>query len=401
MARRPALRVDLDAEHDRYHRQSLIAWWDQDRLREARVVVVGAGALGNELVKNLALLGVGTILVVDLDRVENSNLSRCVFFRSEDEGREKALVVAERAAELNPEIRVVGIPGDVRLALGLGVFRDADVVLGGLDNREARVFVNQACWKTTTPWVDGAIEGLMGIARAFVPPDSADYESTMNARDHQLLAARRACTLLSREEMQAGKVPTTATSSSVVAAIQAQEAVKLLHRDRLAYDFAGKGFVFNGLTHDSYVVSYTTIEESLGRDTYELDDAREFDADVPLRTLLTQAEEDLGDGAVVEFEHEVVVGMTCADCDASTRVHRPALALSAADAGCPDCGAERTIDIVHAVDRARADVLDLSVGDLHLPPHDVVTARAGIERRHYVVGAERSPLRVQLAGGRA
>jgi molybdopterin/thiamine biosynthesis adenylyltransferase len=95
MARRPALRVDLDAEHDRYHRQSLIAWWDQDRLREARVVVVGAGALGNELVKNLALLGVGTILVVDLDRVENSNLSRCVFFRSEDEGRETSGLLSD------------------------------------------------------------------------------------------------------------------------------------------------------------------------------------------------------------------------------------------------------------------------------------------------------------------
>ena len=81
--------------------------------------------------------------------------------------------------------------GDVRLRAGLGVFGAVDVVLGGLDNREARLYVNQACWKTATPWVDGAIEGLMGVMRVFVPPDSACYECTMSERDHELLAARR------------------------------------------------------------------------------------------------------------------------------------------------------------------------------------------------------------------
>ena len=116
------LEVGFDSESDRYHRQSLISWWDQDRLAEATVFVVGAGALGNELVKNLTLVGVGHIIVVDMDRIENSNLARCVFFRAEDEGRMKAEVLAERASDLNPDIEVLPLVGDVRLVAGNRAF---------------------------------------------------------------------------------------------------------------------------------------------------------------------------------------------------------------------------------------------------------------------------------------
>src|SRR4051812_49394563 len=105
----PTTVLEFEDEHDRYHPQSLISWWDQDRLRAATVMVVGAGALGNEIVKNLALAGVGRIVVADFDQIENSNLARCVFFRESDEGRPKAEVLAARAMELNPDVDVVAV----------------------------------------------------------------------------------------------------------------------------------------------------------------------------------------------------------------------------------------------------------------------------------------------------
>ena len=89
-------------EDDRYHRQSLISWWDQDVLAGARVLLVGAGALGNEIGKNLALVGFGHVTVVDMDQIERSNLARCALFRESDEGRFKAEVLAERMVEVNP-----------------------------------------------------------------------------------------------------------------------------------------------------------------------------------------------------------------------------------------------------------------------------------------------------------
>ena len=89
-----------DARFDRF---KLIAWWDQQRLARARVLVAGAGALGNEIVKNLALLGVGHVLVADMDRIENSNLSRSVLYRASDNGNYKATVASDAAREISKD----------------------------------------------------------------------------------------------------------------------------------------------------------------------------------------------------------------------------------------------------------------------------------------------------------
>jgi molybdopterin/thiamine biosynthesis adenylyltransferase len=386
---------------DRYHRQSLITWWEQDRLARASVLVVGAGALGNELTKDLALAGVGTIVVLDMDQVENSNLSRCVLFREGDEGADKATVVARRAAELNSEIRVIPVVGDARLVASPGLLTHFDAVLGGLDNREARLHVNQACWKAGTPWVDGAIEGLMGMMRVFVPPDSACYECTMNAEDHRLLAARKACSLLTRDQMLEGKVPTTATSASVIAGLQAQEAIKLLHRDALAADFGGRGFAFNGLTHDSYVVTYERRDDCLSHDTYDLDAAVAFGRDLPLAELLGEARKLLGTDVVLDLEHELVRALICPQCGEETRVGRPIETLSAADALCPSCGAERRVDPVHVIEPDDQRLLACSPAQLGLPPFEVVTARsADGTRTHFVLDGDADPFeRLEAAGG--
>ena len=386
------LNVDLDERDGRYHRQELISWWRQERLAEARVLVVGAGALGNELVKNLALLGVGTVLVADLDVVENSNLARCVLFREHDEGSPKAEVVASAAAALNPDVRVIPVVGDVCTSLGLGAYRDLDVVVGGLDNREARVHVNQACWKATVPWVDGAIEGLLGVMRVFVPPHSACYECTMNRQDHKLLAMRRACSLLTRDQMLAGKVPTTVTSASVIAALQVQEVVKLLHRDELEYSFAGRGFVFNGLTHDSYVVTYPRREDCLSHDSYD-GPWEPIPEGTSLGGVLARAQAELGAEAVLDFEHDIVVSATCAHCESRVDVRRPLASVSIADATCGTCGRERALELTHSVSADDHPLLGLTPDRLGLPPSDVLTARCGEQRRFYRIG-ERRPLEV-------
>ena len=142
-----------DFEEDRYSRLRLIPWWDQEKIQNAKIMVVGAGALGNELVKNLTLLGIGNILILDMDSIENSNLTRSVLFRRSDVGRFKAEIAAERAMEINPDVNAVGIVANIIDDVGLGVFRRMDVVLGGLDNREARLAINQYCYKVDKPFL--------------------------------------------------------------------------------------------------------------------------------------------------------------------------------------------------------------------------------------------------------
>jgi len=380
-------RIQVDAEEGRYDRQNLITWWDQSRLRRARVLVVGAGALGNEIVKNLLLVGVGVVIVVDLDVVENSNLSRCVFFRAEDEGRPKAMALAERAADLNPDVEVIPVVGDVRLAIGLAAFAEVDVVIGGLDNREARLFVNQACWKTTTPWIDGAIEGLMGVAKVFIPPDTACYECTLSERDHELLSARRTCAMLTREDMLAGKTPTTATTSSVIAGLQVQEAIKLLHADRLGEPtLAGGGFQFVGLTHESYLVRYGRREDCLSHDTYERELVTVVDHDLTFAELLVMARTQLGPKAVVELEHEMVLSASCQRCDLTEELMCPVDSLDAGAGLCPRCGEQRRLEFAHTID-SESPLLAHTAKDLGLPAGDYVVAREGFARRFYSLSA--------------
>ncbi len=133
------------ANEGRFARFAAIKWWDQSLLTAARVLVVGAGALGNEVIKNLALLGVGNLIIADMDRVEESNLSRSILFRPEDEGEFKATAAARASRQIYPGMTAVAAVGNVLSDIGLGYFRWAQVVVGALDNREARVFVNQAC----------------------------------------------------------------------------------------------------------------------------------------------------------------------------------------------------------------------------------------------------------------
>src|SRR5215472_17433410 len=92
----------LDAHEDRFSRLRLIPWWNEDKIRNARVLVIRAGALGNEVLKNLALLGFRNIGVVDLDRIEESNQSRTVLYRCHDVGEFKAQVAARALQEISP-----------------------------------------------------------------------------------------------------------------------------------------------------------------------------------------------------------------------------------------------------------------------------------------------------------
>ena len=197
-------------------------------------------------------------------------------------------------------MRVQPLTANIVHDLGAGAYRWADVILGGLDNREARVAINRAAARAGKIWIDGAIERLQGVARVFDPACGPCYECTMNEIDWKMLQARRSCALLTRDDMEEGKVPTVSTTASVIAGIQCQEAVKLIHGLEV---LAGRGFVFEGMTHSSYVVAYT-----------RKDDCPAHEPDEPVQVLplsiaqtragdfLERVRSDLGAEAVIETE---------------------------------------------------------------------------------------------------
>ena len=302
-----------DLGSNRYSRLELISWWDQKILSESRILVAGCGALGNEIIKNLAMLGAGNIFAVDMDKVERSNLTRSVLFREEDEGKPKAETACKRAREINPSVKTYFYNGNI-FDLGLGVFRDMDLVICGLDNRESRLFVNQSCWKVNMPMVDGAIEVLNGIARMFMPPDGACYECTLNELDYKLLNKRKSCMLMGIEDIEQGKAPTTPTISSLIASVQVQEAVKYLHNKYVTADFellGGKGFVYNGIGNESYTVQYQRREDCQSHWTFEniLTSEKKFES-VSLADAFDEAANYLNSrDLTIFFNNELVYGL--------------------------------------------------------------------------------------------
>lgn len=209
---------------------TLLSWFKKDRVKEARVLVAGAGALGNEVVKCLALFGVGHIFVVDFDRVEMSNLTRSVLFREQDARNHefKSEVVARRAMEINPQIKVTPIVGNLFSDVGLGIYRNVDVVIGCLDSRIARYLLNRLCMRAGKSWIDGSIENLTGMVRVFAPGINC-YECGLSREEFNHIMLRTGCADVVRMQTTSGRVATTPISASIIGAIQVQEAMKIIH----------------------------------------------------------------------------------------------------------------------------------------------------------------------------
>lgn len=361
-------------DNDRYARFRLISWWDQSKLLASKVLVVGAGALGNEVLKNLALLGVGHILVVDFDEIEDSNLTRSVLFRASDRGKSKAEIAAARTRDMNPDCKVIGINSDI-MKLGLGVFRDVDLVLGCLDNREARLWVNRQCWKVTRPWIDSAIQELMGVVKLFVPPDSSCYECAMTEMDYRLINLRYSCPLLKREDILEGKTPTTPTISSIAAGLQTQEALKMLHGSKVQ---DGSALIFNGTGNTFYSTQFVRREDCLSHLTY-----REV-KDLPVRsnyTLKTFFEAvrhqlKLPDPIELILDRELLLRFACRTCGHSEEVMRLLMDVTVRQGLCPQCQTPMLADTTHLL-TPDSKMEKYTLDRLGVPAYDIVRVRSG------------------------
>ena len=211
---------------------TLLSWFKKDRVKNARVLVAGAGALGNEVVKNLTLFGVGHIYVADFDQIEISNLTRSILFREEDAYSHayKADIVAKRAKEINPQIEVTSIVGNLFSEVGFGLYRSVDVIIGCLDSRLARYLLNRMAMRAGKSWIDGSIENLTGAVKVYTPGISC-YECGLSRDEFNNIMLRTGCADVVRTQTEHGRIATTPISASIVGALQVQEAMKIIHKD--------------------------------------------------------------------------------------------------------------------------------------------------------------------------
>lgn len=213
---------------ERYSRQILfddIGEAGQERLARARAVIIGCGALGAIQAETLARAGVGHLVLVDRDFVEESNLQRQIMFEEADarDRIPKAVAAARRIDRVNSDIEVEAVVKDVNYENVEEIIAGADVVLDGTDNFETRFLINDASIKQAKPWIYGAAVGSYGLTMTIIPGETACLRCVLEAMPDP------------------GSGPTCDTAGvlmpvvSIIGSIQSIEAIKLLtgNKDRL------------------------------------------------------------------------------------------------------------------------------------------------------------------------
>ncbi len=207
---------------ERYSRQILfpgIGETGQQRLLDARVAVLGCGALGSFQAGCLARAGIGFLRIIDRDYVELSNLQRQWLFDQQDaeQGLPKAIAAARKLATINSDIRVEPVVADVSATNVDDLVADVELILDGTDNFETRYLINDYAVNRGLPWIYGAALASYGIAMSIVPGQTA-------------------CLRCIYPDPPPGAQPTCETAgvlgpiTSLIASLQVSEALKILCR---------------------------------------------------------------------------------------------------------------------------------------------------------------------------
>ncbi|MFX0018883.1 MAG: ThiF family adenylyltransferase [Promethearchaeota archaeon] len=258
-------------DSDKYDRQKRIKGWDQDKIYNAKIMVIGAGATGNELVKNLVLAGIGKIYLIDYDFIEASNLNRCVFFnvKTAEKKEYKVDIIKEASRILNPDVEIVAIKKELN-KIDKNLYRQCDVICSCLDNIEARIEANNYAYYYNTPFIDSGIDGHFGTIQAVYSEvsEAACLQCGITGTDLDLMWKRFSCTgqeIDSKDGETTRKIATIITTTSIIGGIQSQQVIKFIlgidyFKEKKSWDneigspLIGKQLIYNGLTNKFNII---------------------------------------------------------------------------------------------------------------------------------------------------
>lgn len=205
----------LSAEElDRYDRQILIdeiGTAGQERLKNGKVFICGAGGLGSPVALYLSAAGVGTLTLIDHDRVALSNLNRQILHGDTDIGRQKVDSAREKLGKMNSHVIINASTVTLTAENAAELITGHDVVIDALDNLETRYILNQAALNQRIAFVHGAVNGFEGRVLTVIPGQSTCLRC-----------------LYRGPVTQAAKFPVIGVTPAVIGAIQATEAIKIL-----------------------------------------------------------------------------------------------------------------------------------------------------------------------------
>ena len=368
------------------HSRSILAGYDPERLHEGKVLVVGLGALGQNVVQNLALLGVGQLMLVDFDSFEDHNATRSPFYPTALEaarfGLGKAIVVAHRAVSIGTaRDRRVYYSSSLIQVLGDGVVRWADLILAAVDNLTARAWLAERCRLHGKPMIEGGFYGPEFNLSAFAgEPGSVCYRCGRPDRESSM-----SCTAYALASEAAAIVPAIQTSAAVLAGYQAEQVAQLLHGrlDRLGYRSYGN------VRRETLHTAQLTVEPGcpgIHEPQSVIGTLPEVPAKITVAGLFLQITQRFGGGTILLSEPAIPVN-TCTRCKTVCRVRATESAWLASPR-CIACGgpwptstafAPNSVRQIDTEDELSEDLAVTPARDLGLRPGAslVVTLRDG------------------------
>lgn len=346
-------------------RQELISWWLPEILKDAHLAVVGCGAIGNEVLKNLALIRVGHLYTFDFDTISKSNLSRTVLFEPTDVGRSKVEVAVERLKRLSPETTVYGQHVDVVWELGGGFLRQMDVVMTCLDNLEARLAVWKHCYQFNIPLLDGTILELDGRVQHHRTGVGACFDCSISTAQRPQLRHRYSCLNVMATVVDGAPTPTVQTTSAFVAAVMCQEAVKILHgKDSIP---SGHTMSWRGEISEMNVLR---MPRRTGCLTCGKPPARIVDLPLTPENTLDDLLRYIGRQWQVSLPSSFILRYYCKVHDYTKDVYRPDFRCYDRDLVCPhgNCGGPVSLHEVQVVGSSSRDLLSVTLRDLGMVP---------------------------------
>ena len=236
----------------RYNRHiilSEIGQAGQDKISNAKVLVIGAGGLGCPILQYLTAAGVGSIGIVDFDSVNISNLQRQVLFGTSTLGKNKAEAAKQRLEDLNDEISIVAYPKKLTHCNAVDLFHKYDIIVDGTDNFETRYLVNDACIISNKPLVFGAIYKFEGQVSIFNYKNGPSYRCIFP------------------HPPEKGSIPNCSEVGvlgvlpGIIGAMQANEVIKIILE--LGNMLSGKLLCFNALTLQNSIIRISRSEKTI------------------------------------------------------------------------------------------------------------------------------------------
>jgi adenylyltransferase/sulfurtransferase len=369
---------------DYFARQELVLDGETgSRIRQTRVLVVGAGAGGNEVLRNLALMGFGHFTIVDFDPIESSNLSRTTLFSKEHVGKSKSEIAAEVINKLSLHEKPHITSYNLRIQdLGKQVFLDNDMVISCVDTNDARAYLNEWCVRLRKPFLEMGFEKFV-IQVCFFPNAARGDACLREVIGYgEFSGQRQSCSRLKMADTELQHIPTIQVSSALAGAFVATEVILYLQgRSRIG----NKILQYSAEHHRCAVFDVPQSKQCLlHQDGDQALVEAGLDSSATVRSLLERMKEVTGEECILRLPDEFIFTMECEGCGQELLIGRFKADVYDKERWCADCLAAGKYEEVavssnwtmiremNLLNQKHAEFLGHRLADFAVKPKDLV-----------------------------